>query len=235
VYIVSVYRTKNLRSVVYDKDFFDTLNEVLLSLSSERVILGGDFNARLGDLTGVLGSMDDARHLLPARAESSEADEAGAELLAVLLENNMARLVENDSVAARNTFQQWDGSGVSLIDYVFVSRPLLSGVNSYSVDFIEVANHAKLTVSVRLNATVPVQVPQAESGVGGRKIRLFNLEKLRSLEHTESIVKLATSTDGFTVQSALQTVIDFVGEYTEEIEVKPRSAPAVPADTLHAR
>ncbi len=39
VYVVSIYRTKNLKSAVYDKDFFDALHEVLLSLKSEKVIL----------------------------------------------------------------------------------------------------------------------------------------------------------------------------------------------------
>jgi hypothetical protein len=183
--------------------------------------------------------MDDAVHLLPRRAESPDADEAGGELLAVLLENNMARLMENDVEEARYTFGQRDGSGWSLIDYIFVSRSLLIAVDEFCSEFVEVTNHAKLKVTLNLSTQRieqdPVQPTSVQSPPKSRKIRLFNLEKLRELEHTEGLVRLATTTDGFTVQSALQTIVDFVDEYMEEIEVKPSSTPTVPADTLRAR
>jgi hypothetical protein len=55
VHVISVYRTKNAGSSVYDKNFFDHLEEILSSLQGMPMILGGDFNAKLGDWLGALG------------------------------------------------------------------------------------------------------------------------------------------------------------------------------------
>ncbi len=77
VYIISVYRTKNVRSSVFDEHFFDHLDAIMSSLQGQAIIVGGDFNAKVGDLTGALGLVDDAEHLMPQRSTCPTADDAG--------------------------------------------------------------------------------------------------------------------------------------------------------------
>ncbi len=65
IFIVMVYRTRNENSAVYDDSFDDNLNSLLLLLGDKFVILGGDFNANIGDMTGLFSFLDDAGRFVP--------------------------------------------------------------------------------------------------------------------------------------------------------------------------
>ncbi len=232
IVLIAVYRTKNPKSAVFNKDFFDNLNDVLRSLAGKKVILGGDFNARLGDASGILGVTEDASHLIPHRAESPDADDPGAELLATLLGHDVCGVHDVSGGIVHNTFRNWTGNGGSLIDYVFITRQVLPEVRSFTSENVEIANHSKLTIRVGNSP----RVSQGRAPIqAARTMRLFNLEKLKDLQHSNELVRLANSTAGHSVDSALEVLLDFVAEYTEEVQLRPDKSGKIPADTLRAR
>jgi hypothetical protein len=223
IYVVTVYRTKNTESAVYDENFHSSLNQVLSTLANEKVILGGDFNACLGDLSGVLGIVEDAQHLIPTKAESPAADDAGADLLATLLGHDVAAVHDMEAGQVLNTFQNWKERGGSLIDYVFVNRSVLPFVHTFKCFHYEIRNHAKLTLTLRLPRTIGVDNTPATltAALRPRVLRLFNLDKLKELQHTEGLLRLASSGRDFDVRTAFDTLLEFVDEYTEEVTLKP--------------
>ncbi len=235
VYVISVYGTKNAGSSVFDEHFYDHLDDIISSLQGQNIIIGGDFNAKLGDLTGALGLVDDAEHLMPQRATCSAADDAGAQLLSAMMSHDVHGLYDAAQGSVRETFRCWSGKGTSMIDYVFVNRDLLPSVHNYTNVFHHPSNHSMLTVTLSLLAGIRTPRNEPEPRRGERKLRLFNLDKLQDLEHTEGIRRLAVSTEGFTVSSALDAVLEFVSEYTEEVVIsRPDKAQRAPGDTVRA-
>ncbi len=231
IFIVMVYRTKNSGSAVFDEIFYENLNGLLELLCDEFVVIGGDFNAKLGDMTGAFSFLDDAGRFLPETAESTETDEAGADLLSVLTCHDLFRLFDVTSNKVRNTFRNLSGIGGSLIDFVFVNDRVLPKVAGFESIFCKPCNHAQLKVSLMIDN---YRLPAAVNVESKRTIRLFNLEKLLNLKHSEGILELARGDEDFTVQQGLDIILEFVDSFTEVVEVsrKPRRVEA--ADTKKA-
>ena len=65
--LTGVYRSKNVRSPVFDQEFFEHVevacnNASLLNIPS---MVAGDFNAKIGDARGLYGEVEEFRDLLP--------------------------------------------------------------------------------------------------------------------------------------------------------------------------
>ncbi len=71
-FVIMVYRTKNAGSAVYDEIFYDHLHGLLELLRDEFIVLGGDFNAKIGDMTGALSFLDDAGRFIPQQSTTQE-------------------------------------------------------------------------------------------------------------------------------------------------------------------
>ncbi len=230
IYIVMVYRTRNEGSAVYDNSFDDNLNYLVFSLRDERIILGGNFNAKVGDMTGPFSFIDDAGRFIPESSESTETDKAGANLLSVLSCHDLFGLYDLSSGRVRNTFCNHNGVGGSVVDFAFVNDRVLPNTLGLDCTFYKPANHARLTVTFNLE-TDSVPGNYVEAGNAKRYLRMFNLNKLLNVKHTDGLISLARDPTDFTVQSALDVILDFVDIFTELVEVRRRPQEKLPVDT----
>ncbi len=134
--LVGVYRSANSDSPVHDPDFFERLERVCSTAANDGlpVIVAGDFNAKIGDIDGVLGGVDEFAHLLPLSSVSAETDVAGADMLSVFADLDFHRLPFAEGGVEQLTFHTppaEDGSrrgGGSIIDHVFFSPALLTSL-----------------------------------------------------------------------------------------------------------
>jgi hypothetical protein len=156
--IVLVYRAARPRSPVYAAKFHHNLLAVLDEFSDQDVLLLGDFNTKLGDMSGPLGLIDYAETLLPQRSESAEVDDHAAALLGILLEGGMYAIYDQSDPIVRNTFrcrksdkQASDKVGGSLIDLVFANHNLFPNVVSVTANFFCLTNHALLTAVIEVS------------------------------------------------------------------------------------
>lgn len=68
------------------------------------MIVAGDFNAKIGCVEGAFGKVDEFVDLLPLAAESSDCNDAGAEMLGIFLELEFLRLPFTEGGAEKLTF-----------------------------------------------------------------------------------------------------------------------------------
>ncbi len=234
IFIIMVYRTKNAGSAVFDETFYDHLHGLLESLSDEFVVLGGDFNAKIGDMTGALSFLDDAGRLIPKKSESPETDQAGADLLSVLACYDFFGIFDLSSGVVRNTFRNRNGIGGSVIDLVYVNDRILPQVVRVDCSFHKPCNHARVQVSLRVEQRTSAAAPITTGETTKRFIRLFDLEKLRNVRHTEGMIQLANDPSNLSVQEGLEILIDFVDSFTQVVEVSRSKKKKCPADTRRA-
>jgi hypothetical protein len=96
---------------------------------------------------------------------------------------------------------------------------VLPRVISFDSNFYKPPNHAQLRVTIFLENYDP---PVAEVEPPKRSVRLFNLEKLLNVQHSEGIVRLASDRTNFNVRQGLEVILDFVESFTEVVEVSRR-------------
>ncbi len=220
---VFVYRAADKKSAVYDDNFHEVLMAVLSRYAGDNVLLCGDFNTKMGDMSGPLGLLDFAADLLPLNAESTEVEGPAEELFEILTSCQMYGIFDNRDQIVRDTFRcrARDGvsSGGSLIDFVYANCVLYPAVSHVNSIFCHPCNHALNLVYLDVN--VPDHTPR-EIRDAIRRTRVVDLQKLMELEHTDELKDLARSTDGFDPQSAAAVISDFVNKFTTVIVSRAR-------------
>ncbi len=231
--VVVVYRAAKAKSPVYDANFYANLTTVLAEHENENLLLMGDFNTKMGDMTGPLGLLDFAEDLLPSNAVSSEVDLHAEELFEVLSSAQMYAAFDDKNGPVRDTFRCWSGKGTSLIDFVYtnaVLHPVLLQVDS---EFHLPCNHA--INFVRLDMAVQMPTP-AETQAVVNRMRVFDLQRLMELEHTNDLRRLAASSEGFDVHSAAEVIRNFVESFTSVVSTKIQQEKRVESTaTINAR
>ncbi len=199
---VFVYRAADSISAVYDANFHVNLSAVLATHAGDNVLLCGDFNIKMGDMTGPLGLLDFAEDILPAVAESPEIEGPAEELFEVLTSSQMYAIFDSRDSIVRDTFRcRTAQGGGSLIDFVYVNKVLFPAVSHLHSEFLHPCNHSMNLV--HFDVTVPDLTPNAINQAMSR-MKVVDLQKLMELEHTDSLKQLAGSSDGYSSQ-AVQT------------------------------
>jgi hypothetical protein len=99
--IVIAYRADDPKSAVYDPNFFTNLFGVLCEFDNKCTLLVGDFNTKMGDMSGPLGVFDFAVNILPEKAESLEVDDHAYDLFEVLTNSGMYAIFDDSDAVAR--------------------------------------------------------------------------------------------------------------------------------------
>ncbi len=231
---IFVYRAADSKSAVYDADFLVNLSAVLAAHGGDNVLLCGDFNIKMGDMTGPLGLLDFADDILPAVAESPEIEGPAEELFEVLTSSQMYAIFDNRDGTVRDTFRcRTVSGGGSLIDFVYANSVLFPVVSHMNSEFRHPCNHSMNLVY--LDAEVPDLTPNAVNQAMNR-MRVVDMQKLMELEHTPSLKDLAHSADGFDAQSAANAIAEFVEKFTTVIVTKvKKERPIESVETLDAK
>ncbi len=116
-----------------------------------------------------------------------------------------------------------------MVDFVYVNDRTLPLTINLDSTFCKPSNHAKLTLSMALRSDAVSEMTDSN-----RYIRLFNFEKLMDVKHMDRMVCLARDPQDFTVESALDVILDFVDSFTEVIEILRRPQEKSSADTKRA-
>ncbi len=216
--IVVVYRAASIGTPLYNPTFYINLLEVLSDYGNDNLLVMGDFNTKMGDLTGPLGVLDFAEDILPTRAESTEVDAHAEDLFEVLTSAQLYGFFDYRFGPVQDTFLCRDGSGGgSLIDFYLANDLLYPYVSNLHAQFPCESNHALLIA----NLEIEVLRSEESSNRGGvRRVRLFDIARLNELEHTEGIKELARSTDNFDIRSGLNVILEYVDQYTQVVRVK---------------
>jgi hypothetical protein len=221
--LLTGYRTSNARSAFFVPSFFQDLQEKCLQLSEkqEKFLLVGDFNAKVGDASSVLGQLDEFTFLVPTQSCKPELDPAGRQLLEALSGSDVLLVPFSDGdgrypVTCKANQNRASATGGSVIDLAYASLSLFDSIGPLKVEFErEVSSHAWLQIglfdygTVRTSGDTPHEPPPPP-----RKVMFFDLDKLSTFAHTQALVDLACRPDNFTVASALEAVHEFVEGYT---------------------
>jgi hypothetical protein len=232
--LVIAYRAEKAGTPLHNPTFFADLDAAIASRDDRETLVLGDFNTKLGDRQGPLGLLDFAEDLLPAVAESTDVDQHAEELFEVFSSAQLYAFHDVQNGVVYDTFECRDGSGGgSLIDFILSNSLMYPRVLSVVSNFHLESNHAMLRVHLEYDTDFT-----STSSVGrppGR-VRMFNLERLLDLEHTEAIKALAGRPHDFTVRSAFEAILDFVDQFTEVVTVQTRpQTPYVSSETINAR
>ncbi len=217
IVIVVVYRAAKARSPVYDANFFANLTAILAEHANENLLLVGDFNTKMGDMSGPLGLLEFAEDLLPRQAVSQDVDAHAEDLFGVLSSAQMYATFDDANGLVRDTFRCWSGKGTSLIDFVYANAILHPVVLRVDSEFHLPCNHAVNFVTL----DIVVQMPTlAETYAEINRMRVFDLQRLMELEHSSDLKRLAASSKGFDVHSAAEVIRKFVESFTSVISNK---------------
>lgn len=223
--LLCCYRSNNHKSPVFDADFFDRLADAVVrcSDSGEQALVLGDFNSKIGDTRGALGRVEEFELLLPEILSSTKINDHGWRLLEshddfALWQyegRNGAYTLTCKPPGSLNSDQKG-----SVIDFVFYSLNLAGQISPGECTLErEVSSHVRLSFELLLPPT-----PDPDTGSQPipltRTMMAFDYSKVSSFGHTEKLVQLASSSEGFTVEQALEAIYGFVGQYTETREVK---------------
>ncbi len=218
--IIVVYRAAAQGTPLYNPNFFVNLLEVLSDYGNDNLIVTGDFNTKMGDRSGPLGVLDFAGDVLPERAESTEVDTHAEDLFEVITSAQLYGIYDESGGVVQDTFLCRDGSGGgSLIDLFFVNDLLFPHLASLRTQFPCESNHALMVANLELD----VLRSEEMSNPGGiKRVRLFDVARLSELEHTDGIRELARSTENFDIRSSLNTILDYVDQFTQVVRVRER-------------
>ncbi len=231
--IIIAYRAEKAGTPLHNPTFFADLDAAIVSCDDFETVILGDFNTKLGDRNGPLGLLDFAEDLLPAVAKSQEVDRHAEELYEVFASSQLYAFYDDSDGVARDTFQCRDGSGGgSLIDLVLCNSLMYPKLLRVDSSFPCESNHAllvaKLEYEVERVATSRV-LPSANT------VRMFDLDRLLDLEHSEAILALANQPEDFTVRSAFNAILEFVDQFTEVVTIRPPRAPGPSLETVNAK
>ncbi len=231
--IVVVYRAEKAGTPLHNPSFFADLDSTLAFCEDCETLVVGDFNTKLGDRRGPLGLLDFAEDLLPETAESTDVDAHAEELFEVFTSAQLYAFYDEESGVVRDTFRCRDNSGGgSLIDLVLCNSVMYPRFIDVSARFSNESNHARMIVKLEYEIEA---VTQATPVQPANRVRMFNLERLLDLEHSDAIVALADRPEDFTVRSAFTAVLDFVNQFTEVVTVRQAKPQGPSAETVAAR
>jgi hypothetical protein len=231
--VVIAYRADDPKSAVYDPHFHASLFETLVEFDDKETLLVGDFNTKMGDMSGPLGLFDFAVNVLPQSSESQDVDEHACDLLEVLTNTGMYAIYDERTGTVRDTFQCRKGDGGSLIDMVFANANLYVTIDRVECQFHAPLNHALLVINMSVGH-VPRTVKT--NNAVSRTVRRFDLDKLEFAEHSDEMLQLASSPEGFSVQQACNVIWDFVRGFTTEVTINVKEEkPNESRDTVEAR
>ncbi len=240
--VIGVYRVESERSPVFDANFSELLTSVCVSqVGTEEVLLVGDFNSKIGDLSTELGRIDEFSLLLPNESANKEVNERGRTLLESLSGCDFLLLPLFDKngkypVTCKANAKRASESG-SVIDFAFVSLPLFQRVRGTNFEFeSELSSHAWLEVNLLLPGG-PAVAEATTNNVPPRRVMHFDVDSLLALKHTDSLVELANKPAKFTVEEAYEVILEFVGTYTTSRVVRSSSqkSPSLPASLRAVR
>jgi hypothetical protein len=231
--IVVAYRAEKAGTPLHNPNFFADLDSVLASCEDRETLIVGDFNTKLGDRRGALGVLDFAEDILPAVAESTTIDQHAEELFEVFVSAQLYAFYDDRLGIVLDTFLCRDDSGGgSLIDLTLSNSLLYPRVLDVTASFSHESNHARIITRLEydLDASAPTEIARPPN-----RVRMFNLERLLELEHSEAIRSLADNPENFTVRSAFDAILDFVDQFTEVVAVREPRAKGPSTDTINAR
>jgi hypothetical protein len=221
--LVGVYRTANEESAVFDPNFFVNLRHVCSSIveSGLSLIVAGDFNAKIGNVDGAFGEVDEFADFLPLASESGECNGEGADMLGVFAELEFHRLPFADMGVEKLTFvvlpseENPRRTGGSIIDHVFFSSDLRQKLLNTHLLLRDESTHCVLGWDILVDGDVcRAEPPEADS-----QFLTFDVEKVLNFSAPQRFVDLATDPQDFTVIEAYDTILDFIGRYTKKVTV----------------
>jgi hypothetical protein len=224
--VIGVYRTANEDSPVYDSNFFPNVNNVCTTIvnSGLPLIVAGDFNAKIGCAEGAFGEVDEFVDLLPLATESSDCNDAGAEMLGIFSELDFHRLpfaedgVEKLTFVLLPTEDQPNRTGGSIVDHVFFTPNLVSRLSHTSIHLRPESAHCLLGWELLVDGVVERECPP----VFDSTFLTFDVDKVLDLHLSEDFLRLATDPQSFTVSSAYSTIIEFIHSVTRRVSTSGR-------------
>ncbi len=222
--LVTGYRTSNENSSFFVPDFFVYLQDKCLELTEkqEKFLLLGDFNAKIGDLTSVIGQLEEFVFLVPTTSARPKLEPCGKLLLESLAGSDLVILPFADSngvypITCKANQKRESVTGGSVIDLGFASLVLFREIRHLKVEFErQLSSHAWMQVGLSLGGSVSDPrglAAEQPTPPPPRVVMSFDLDRLQSFSHTPALVELANGGD-FTVSEALEAIMEFVGDYT---------------------
>jgi exonuclease III len=235
--LVAAYRTANSKSPVFDATFFQTLAELCQSSAStgEKVLLLGDFNAKIGDIDSELGSVEEFAFLLPTTSANSTVCPVGRTLLESLSGADFFLVpvfnVEGKyPITCKPNSDRASTTAGSVIDFVFASLAAIPRVVDVGYGFAsELSSHAWLEFGMQvLGKDESTRATTPDQGVP-RITMSFDVDRVLEIAHTDALVALATDPSSFTVREAYETILDFVSTYTvtRVVQASPNVTPGL--------
>ncbi len=153
-HLVTGYRPENSRSPASALDFFEDLSCICHQLSEghEHFLVVGDFNAKIGNSTSVMGQMEEFRLLVPTSSLRTELYQPGRMLLESLAGSDLIFLPFCNKqgvqeITCKANSNRASITGGSVVDLMFVSLALFDVVSGRELRLErEISSHAWLEV-----------------------------------------------------------------------------------------
>ncbi len=206
---------------MFEQDFFQNLSEIVVSASesNQKMLIMGDFNAKIGDSRSEFGDIEDFVFLRPDQSAKSVLDHHGKLLLESMSSGDFMLVPQVDDsgkypITCKANANRASVSGGSVIDFMFASLPLVEYLGNSSFAFEkEISSHAWLEVYVNI-PTTDTGVIATSSAPPQRTVMSFDLDRVLEFEHGEDLLELVNNPSDFTVNEAYGTIMNFVGGYT---------------------
>ncbi len=219
--LVTGYQTSNERSSFFVPDFFVDLQDKCLELSErqEKFLFLGDFNAKIGDSTSLIGQSDEFALLVPTISSKPSVDPFGKQLLGSLLGAGLVILPFSNldgvyPITCKANQNRASVDGGSVIDLGYASLALFSEVRGLKVEFErELSSHAWLQVGLWLGNDTPQVCDTPSPPPPPRTVMKFDLDRIHTFCHTPALIDLANGED-LTMSEAFEAIMEFVGGYT---------------------
>ncbi len=218
--LVACYRTDNSDSAVFVPDFFEQLSEICVGASErrDRMLIMGDFNAKIGDSNSEYGQIQDFIFLRPENSANPKLDLHGKLLLESLASGDFMLVpIQNRNkaypITCKANSNRASVHGGSVIDFIFVSLPFVEfiGGAEFALER-EISSHAWLAVTITSN--VDQSTPSTGEAVPPRTVMAFDVDRVFEFSHTDELFQLANTPSDFTVDEAYRTIRNFVAGYT---------------------
>jgi hypothetical protein len=185
------------------------------------LIVAGDFNAKIGNIDGAFGEIDEFADFLPLASESSECNGEGADMLGLFAELEFHRLPFADRGIEKLTYvvlpsaENPNRTGGSIIDHVFFAPEMCHRLLNTRLSLRDESTHCVLGWDI----VVEGEIQRSEMVVPEAHLLTFDVEKVLNLSLPQQLVDLAVNPQEFTVDSAYDTILDFISRYTKKVTV----------------
>lgn len=210
--VFCVYRSGNPQSPVFCPDFSNNL-ATLVGSSMDSVLVGGDFNAKIGQQDAV---PEELHHLVPMLSTHPKIDQAGWDLLASMSTVDVVLAYAgqgNSNRKAQRTNRSITGEGGSVIDYFFLSGDLFENFSGVEATTEPESTHCRVTGRLACNVQ---RIPAKEDPRCCRKV---DWEKLLDLSHPDELRDLAHDPDSMSASEAYEVLGKFLDEFTFSSDV----------------